>query len=142
MQRCLVIETSPIIRKVTKAILTDFGFEVTETATGRDGLAAFNWQIPRLALVDAGIADMPALDVLRQMRDLAAGRVQILYCTTQFDVLELQRAHAAGATDLLIKPFDRHSLAAKLDGWQREGNSAPRENFFDRLSRSEIVRIA
>ena len=54
--------------------------------------------------------------------------------------MELQRAHAAGATDLLVKPFDRQSLSTKLDAWQTSEQEMPRENFYNRLSRSEIVR--
>lgn len=146
MKRCLVVESSPIIRRVTKSILADFGFDVVEVATGRDGINAFQRHIPRLAIVDAGLADITALDVLRAMRTIANGRSQILYCTTQFDVLELQRAHAAGATDLLVKPFDRRSLAAKINGWQGPGQAGPEEeaageHFFSRLSRSELVRL-
>lgn len=150
MKRCLIVEASPIIRRITKAILTDFGYDVAEAATGREGISAFQRHIPRLAVVDAGLTDVAALDVLRQMRGLAQGRCQILYCTTQFDVLELQRAHAAGATDLLIKPFDRRSLQSKLNSWQPPGQTAGQateergaaeEHFFRRLSRSELVRI-
>ncbi len=140
MSRCLIVENSAVIRRVTRTIMLNLGFEVDEAATGRDGVETFNRHIPRLAIVDAGLSDMPALDVLRQMRKLGGGRVQILYCTTQFDVLELQRAHAAGATDLLVKPFDRQSLSAKLDAWQTSEQEMPRENFYNRLSRSEIVR--
>ncbi len=141
MHRCLIIEGSAVIRKVTKVILTDFGFEVAEATTGRDGLVQFNRHIPRLVLVDSSLTDMPVLDVLRQIRKLSNGRVQVLYCTTDFDVLELQRAHAAGATDLLVKPFDRLSLAAKLDSWAPPEDQAQRQNFYTRLSRSEIVRL-
>lgn len=140
MSRCLIVENSAVIRRVTRTIMLNLGFEVDEAATGRDGVETFNRHIPRLAIVDAGLSDMPALDVLRQMRKLGGGRVQILYCTTQFDVLELQRAHAAGATDLLVKPFDRQSLSTKLDAWQTSEQEMPRENFYNRLSRSEIVR--
>ena len=140
MSRCLIVENSAVIRRVTRTIMLNLGLEVDEAATGRDGVETFNRHIPRLAIVDAGLSDMPALDVLRQMRKLGGGRVQILYCTTQFDVLELQRAHAAGATDLLVKPFDRQSLSAKLDAWQTSEQEMPRENFYNRLSRSEIVR--
>ena len=142
MQRCLIIEGSPIIRKVTKAILSDFGFDVAEAATGHDGLILFNRQIPRLAIVDSSLTDMPALDVLRHMRDTAAGRVQILYCTTEYELVALQRAHAAGATDALVKPFDRQSLAAKLNAWSPAEQAEKRPNFYTRLSRCEIVRIA
>lgn len=140
MPRCLIVENSAVIRRVTQSIMINLGFEVDGAATGRDGVAAFHRHIPQLAIVDAGLSDMPALDVLRQMRKLGGGRVKILYCTTQFDVLELQRAHAAGATDLLVKPFDRQSLSAKLDAWQTAEQEMPRENFYNRLSRSEIVR--
>ena len=142
MQRCLIIEGSPVIRKVTKAILSDFGFDVAEAATGRDGLILFNRHIPRLAIVDSNLTDMPALDVLRQMRDTTAGRVQILYCTTEYELVALQRAHAAGATDVLVKPFDRQSLAAKLNAWSQSEQEEMRPNFYSRLSRSAIVRIA
>lgn len=142
MQRCVIIEGSPIIRRVIKAILADFGFEVAEAGTGRDGIAAFDRHVPRLAIIDAGISDMSALDVLRHMRNAAAGRVQIIYCTTTFDILDLQRAQAAGATDALIKPFDRGSLSAKLDAWSAAGQDQQRPNFYSRLSRSEIVRRA
>ena len=141
MQRCLIIEGSPVIRKVTRAILGDFGFEVAEAATGRDGMLLFNRHIPRLAIVDSSLTDMPALDVLRQMRDTAAGRVQILYCTTEYELVALQRAHAAGATDVLVKPFDRQSLAAKLNAWSQAEQEEQRPSFYTRLSRSEIVRI-
>lgn len=141
MNRCLIIEASPVIRKVTCTILADFGFELVDAATGRDGIALLNRQLPKLAIVDASLADMPALDVLRHIRDIGKGRVQALYCTTGLDMLELQRAHEAGATDMLIKPFDRHSLATKLDRGALIHPDQARPNFFSRLSRSEIVRI-
>ena len=65
MQRCLIVEGSPIIRRVTKVILTDFGFEVVEASTGREGLTMFQRHIPRLTIVDSTLRDMAALDVIR-----------------------------------------------------------------------------
>jgi two-component system chemotaxis response regulator CheY len=142
MHRSLIIETSPIIRRVARAILLDFGFEVLEAATGREGIAVFQRFAPRLVIVDANLTDVPALDVLRHIKNSRIGDVQAIYCTTDFDVVELQRPYAAGATDVLIKPFDRSSLAAKLDAWPQGAPDQKRENFYSRLSRSEIVRIA
>lgn len=141
MQRCLIIEASPIIRRVSRAILADFGFEVFDTASGRDGLALFRLHAPGLVIVDASIADMPAIDVLRQIKSQKVGHVKTLYCTTDFDLVELQRVHAAGATDVLVKPFDRNSLAAKLDAGENGGKGDSRQGFYARLSRSELVRI-
>lgn len=141
MHRSLIIETSPIIRRVAKAILLDFGFEVSETGSGREGISLFQHYSPRIVIVDASISDIPALDVLRHIRNFNMGPVQTIYCTTDFDVVELRRPYAAGATDVLIKPFDRSSLAAKLDAWPQRAQDEPRQNFYSRLSRSEIVRI-
>ena len=114
MQRCLIIDGSAIIRKVTRIILADFGYETVEASTGKEGLADFHRQTPQLVIVDSHLTDMAALDVLRQIKTASAGSVYVLYCTTEYDVLDLQRAHAAGASDVLIKPFDRESFDGKI----------------------------
>lgn len=142
MQRCIIIEPSPIIRRVSRVILTDCGFDVTEAATARDGIAAFNRHVPHLVMIDASIPDMPVLEVLRHMRNAAGGRVQLIYCTTEFNLLDLQRAQAAGATDVLVKPFDRASLVARLDAWCFNTGSDDRPSYYNRLSRSELVRTS
>ena len=142
MLRCLIIDGSPIIRKVAAAILADFGYEAAEAATAKDGLALFHRQIPRLAIVDASVPDMPVLDVLRQMRAAAAGRTQVLYCTTEFEIMALRRAHAAGATDVLIKPFDRASIVARLDAWSQAGQGVPPPRIHPRLPHREAARLA
>ncbi len=147
MQRCLIIDGSAIIRKVTRVILADFGYETVEASTGKEGLAEFHKQspnlvMPQLVMVDSHLTDMAALDVLRQIKIASAGGVYVLYCTTEYDLLDLQRAHAAGASDVLIKPFDRVSLAAKLDARAVEVATAGRPNFYTRLSQSDLKRIA
>lgn len=142
MQRCLIIDRSPIIRKVTRVILADFGFETFEAGNGKEGLAEFNRQRPHLVMVDSNLKDMPCLDVLRTIKAATGGSVYILYCTVEYDVLDLQRAQAAGASDVLIKPFDRVSLAARLDARAVEVATAGRPNFFSRLSQSDLKRIA
>jgi len=142
MHRCLVIDRSPLIRKVARVILSDFGYAVSDAETGREGLAQFRRLAPRLVIIDAGLADMNALDVLRQIRDMGVPQVHVLYCTTDYDVLGLQQAQAAGAKDVLIKPFDRASLATKLDARAGGDVRGTRPNFYSRLARSEIVRLA
>ena len=141
MKRCLIIDASAIVRKVTGIILADFGFETIEASTGQAGLAEIALKLPELAVVDAHMTDVPALDVLRRIRSASGGSVYVLYCTTTYDIIDLQRAHAAGASDVLIKPFDRASLATKLDAWTISAATA-RPDFFSRLTNSDLKRIA
>lgn len=142
MASCLVIDTAPIVRRIARAILTDIGFEVHEAASGRDGIAVINRHSPRIVLVDAALMDMPALDVLRAIRDQAPRTMRGIYCTATFDILDLQRAQAAGAVDVLVKPFDRSTIMPKIDSWVGSTDrDAQTGNYFSRLSRSELVRV-
>lgn len=142
MQRCLTIDGTEIVRRITRRILTDFGFETIEAASGTMAMALLEKQDFDLAIVDAHLTDVPPHDVLRQIRAKATGRTYVLYCTTEYDIVDLQRAHAAGASDVLVKPFDRLSLAQKLDARTLEDAISGPPRFFARLSRSELKRIA
>jgi two-component system chemotaxis response regulator CheY len=142
MQRCLIVDGTEIVRRVTRIILADFGFESVEAPTGAAAMALLEKQVFELALVDAHLTDVSPLDILRQIRGKAAGRTYVLYCTTEYDLVDLQRAHAAGATDVLVKPFDRVSLAQKLDARTLEDAISGPPRFFSRLARSELKRIA
>lgn len=142
MQRCLIIDTSAIVRKVTRIILSDFGFESVEAADGAEALAELNNHVPDLALVAAHLTDIPSLDLLRQIRVKSGGKTYVIYCTTNYDIIELQMAHAAGAHDLLVKPFDRVSLAQKLDARTLAIAKAAPANFYAKLIQAGIKRIA
>ncbi len=140
MHRCLIADNSPLVRRVAKSILMDFGFEVQDVQTGAEAIAVVNRFAPRVVLVDAALQDMPVLDVLRHIRDRGPQLTRAVYCPNEFDLLDLQRAHAAGATDVLVKPFDRATLAGKIETWINE--PAPgRPAYISRLARSEIVRV-
>ena len=141
MHRCLIIDASPIIRKVTRIILGNFGYEVVEASNGRDGLALYRSAPTQLVIVDARLTDMSTLDVLRRIRDSGNASVKVLYCTTEFDIIELQKAHAAGAHDVLVKPFDRATLSVKIDALTTANAGNERPGIYARLSRSELVRL-
>jgi two-component system chemotaxis response regulator CheY len=142
MQRCLIIDGTLIVRRINRIIMTDFGFETVEAATGSEGLAALRNEVFDLAIVDAHLTDMSPLDVLREIRAKSGGRTHVLYCTLEYDIIDLQRAHAAGASDVLVKPFDRVSLAQKLDARTVENAISGPPRFFARLAHAGLKRIA
>lgn len=116
MISCLVIDTSPMIRKVAGLILSDYGFEVSEAASGNEGLARALLTSPQVVVVDWRLTDIAALDVLRKLRDSKInGSPYLFYCTTEFDLMLIKHGRSAGADDVLIKPFDRPSLLAKFN---------------------------
>ena len=64
-----------------------------------------------MGIIDAGMED--ALDLVTELKQLANGReIRIFYCLVENDLKRMMTAKRAGATDFLLKPFDRRSLTS------------------------------
>jgi two-component system chemotaxis response regulator CheY len=115
MKRCLVVDDSDVIRKVAKRLLENLGYMVDDAESGAAGLAVCRAQMPEIILLDWHMTEMSAFDFLAALRALPHGRKPIvIYCTTENDQVDIDRAFAAGADDYLLKPFDRESVRAKF----------------------------
>ena len=116
MPRCLIIDDSPIIRRVARAIITDFGFEVHEAEHSRLGFEMCAIEMPDVVLLDWQLRSMGAYEFLKALRALEPSAwPYVIYCTTEFDFHDIQCARAAGAADFLMKPFDRRTLTATFE---------------------------
>lgn len=119
MNRCLVVDSSQLVRKVARIILTDFGYEVREAENGQQALALCLLQMPDVLLLDWRLSDMAAFDVVRTLRQRGRdANAYIIYCTTEIDAVNLQHAQEVGVSDVLIKPYDRAALQAKFDRFE------------------------
>jgi len=109
MQRLMIADSSDIVRKVGKRILTELGFQVLEAATARDALRQCEAQAPEFIIVDAGLDG--AIDLITNIRALPEGKaVRIYYCVIEADLKTMMLGKRAGANEFLMKPFDRHIL--------------------------------
>lgn len=100
--RILIVDDSPVIRRMLRYFLADIAEQVEECVDGADALAAYEEHRPDWVLMDLS---MPRLDGLTAMRGLLAAhpeaRVAIL---TQHDSLALRTAATqAGAREYLLK---------------------------------------
>lgn len=115
MRRCLIVDDSEIIRKVTRRILETMDFEVTEAENGQEAVERCIQHAPEVVLLDWQMPVMNGLEFLGALRLAAKGpRPRIVYCLTENDPAEISRAFMGGADDYILKPYDRGSLAAKL----------------------------
>jgi two-component system chemotaxis response regulator CheY len=100
---------------VARRFLEDLRFEVTEAENGEQALALCSADMPDLIVVDWLLPGMGGCDFLVQLRPLNEGRKPaVIYCTTEYDETAAAVARAAGADDILLKPFDRRSLGASV----------------------------
>ncbi len=112
--RILVIDDEHAIRDAIAYTLQAAGYQVTEAATGHDGLASTRREQPfDLIIVDLLLPDVPGTDLIRQLRSGQDGPVhgpRILAITAHTRVGTRDLALSAGADQFLTKPFTMNQL--------------------------------
>lgn len=115
MSTCLIVDDSPVIRKVARHIMESHGFAVVEAWDGPEGLEAAARAMPDAVIVDSAMPGMNGFEFLRKLRGMESGRKpKVLVCAVDNDVGILARARHCGADSLLLKPFDSEALDARL----------------------------
>ena len=115
MKTCLVVDDSRVIRKVARRMLEEIGFEVDEAGDGQQALERCGQALPYFILLDWNMPVMNGLEFLKALRGLPGGETPIVvFCTTENDIEHIQAALEAGASEYIMKPFDREILEAKL----------------------------
>ena len=115
MLRCMIVDGSPVVRKVARRLLASDTTIVTTADTGFQTVAACSVEMPDIIVLDSALADVPAPDLIAQIRALPGGLNSKIYlCLPEIDVTKIMRAKRAGAAGYLLKPFNRASIAEIL----------------------------
>ncbi len=71
--------------------------------------------MPDIIVVDATLADMETVDLIRSLRSLTSPVTpQILVSLVEVDIGAIMRAKRAGAQGYLLKPFNRSQLLERF----------------------------
>jgi two-component system, chemotaxis family, chemotaxis protein CheY len=115
MRTCIVVDDSSVVRKVARRILEQFDFTVSEAEDGAQALQLCQGKLPDAVLLDASMPVMDGYEFLRGLRRMPGGdRPKVIMCQIDNDDAQIARAHHVGANEILLKPFDRSRVAAKL----------------------------
>ena len=115
MKIFMIVDDSPVIRKVSRRIIEDLGLVVVEAEGGEEAVAMARENMPDGIMVDWELAGVSGIDVISQLAALpGAESARILFCTSEVMVPEMTKAKRAGASGFLMKPFNRHILKEKL----------------------------
>lgn len=112
MKSCLVVDDSSVVRKVARRILEDMDYIVDEAEDGQEAFDKCRKEMPDAILLDWNMPIMTGLEFLKLIRAYDGGsQPRIVYCTTENDIGQIALALKAGASDYMMKPFDRKILA-------------------------------
>lgn len=115
MKTCLVVDDSRVIRKVSRRILEDLGFEVAEAADGVEAMAWCSAVMPDAILLDWRMPGMDGMEFLRRLRREPGGDgPKVVFCTVENEIERIREALDAGADEYIMKPFDGSIVAGKF----------------------------
>ena len=114
--KALVVDDSRAMRRIIAKYLQELGFEVHEAASGLEALvAAPKIQGLSLVLLDWNMPEMDGRTLLQRLRaEPEFADLPIMMVTTESEMEQVEVALAAGASEYLMKPFDRQALLEKL----------------------------
>ncbi|SFD12578.1 two-component system, chemotaxis family, response regulator CheY [Devosia psychrophila] len=116
MKSCLIVDDSSVVRKVARRILEDMDYIVDEAEDGQDAFDKCRQEMPDAILLDWNMPIMSGLEFLKLLRAYLGGdKPHIVFCTVENDIGAIAMALKAGASDYMMKPFDRIILEAKFE---------------------------
>ncbi len=111
----MVTDDAIIIREIIKDIATSAGWSIVgEAANGRDAAELYDRERPDACTLDLVMPEYDGLYALREIIKLDSdARVVVVSALDQKSVLK--EALRAGASDFVVKPFDRQVLIETLE---------------------------
>jgi two-component system NtrC family response regulator len=105
----LLIDDDKSLRRVTEYNLSEAGFDVIPSASGREGIELFKKNDPDLVITDVKLGDMDGLEVLAAIKRESPETPVIVI--TAFGSIEMAvKAMHEGAFTFITKPFERETL--------------------------------
>jgi DNA-binding response OmpR family regulator len=117
----VIVDDDADIRALIAELLRQSGFEVTEAASGTDGIAAVREVQPDVVTLDLNLPDLDGIEVCRRIREITDAYVVML--TARPDEIDRLMGLEIGADDYLTKPFSPRELRARIAAMLRRPRS-------------------
>ena len=115
--RVLVVEDDPETRHFYAGVLAADGFHTHEAHNGFQAFAKAIETRPDLVLTDIAVPGLDGIELCRRLRaDPRTSSVRVIAVTGYDDRHYPDRAMAAGANQVLIKPFPAETLLVEARG--------------------------
>jgi len=119
-KRLLIVDDAIIMRMRIRDIAREAGWEIAgEAANGQEAVARYSELGPDLVTLDIVMPTMDGVEALREIRRVdPMARVVMVSAVDQRE--KLTECIRLGATDFIVKPFDKSSLREVFDRLNRD----------------------
>ncbi len=108
----LVVDDDESVRLLVRKVLSRFGYEIREAATGLDALHSITTLPPDIVLLDLTLPDVDGTEVLEKLRHSTA--IPVIVVSGRDDERDRILGLDLGADDYLTKPFSIGELEARV----------------------------
>lgn len=112
--RILAVDDQRYFRELIEGLLTDEGYEVVTASSGEEALHVLEREDFEVVLTDLVMPGIDGTQLVERIK-LRWPDQEIVMVTGVVDVKTAVSAMKQGATDYILKPFDRPALAGSLD---------------------------
>lgn len=113
----LIVDDSESIRLLLSTILKDADYDVLEGINGSDALDKLSASDVDIIVTDLKMPVMDGVELIRNVRRNARYQfIPIVMITSDFRSARIQEGWAAGANELIIKPFSVRQLLETVEG--------------------------
>lgn len=123
MKKILIIDDSPVARKILKSCMPkDADFVFIEAGDGLTGLQQFEAASPEITFIDLTMPVMNGIEALKKMKAVRPDAV-IVVASADIQPKTIERVMSLGAFAMLRKPVSRESVAdvlAKIENPEAE----------------------
>ena len=124
MPKVLVVDDEPAVTKSSRRILTEAGYEVDTTESGREGMSRALVEEFDLVVADLKMPDLDGMELVRTLRSRRPGTAVIII-TGYGTVRSAVEATRAGVSDYIEKPFTPQQM---VDAVSQALEAAPEEH--------------
>lgn len=117
----VVVEDDPDIRELLVLTLSMVGFNIIETASGREALDLVREHQPDLVTLDLNLPDLDGMEVCRQLRPETDAYIVMI--TARVEEIERVLGLEIGADDFIVKPFSPREVRARVAAMFRRPRS-------------------
>jgi two-component system chemotaxis response regulator CheY len=107
--KILIVDDSPLSRRIVRGYLESAGHEVTEAADGVAAIDRYSLEKPDLVLLDLVMSGMDGLAVLQKLRE-NDNQARVIVATADIQNSTRAMAAEAGSRGFLNKPIRKEEL--------------------------------
>jgi two-component system chemotaxis response regulator CheY len=113
--KALLVDDSKVVRSVSGGIMDELGIDHDEAENGLVALDKVSKENYDFILLDWNMPEMDGIDFFRKAKEKDLIKdTKVIFCTTENEIEKISIALEEGASEYVMKPFDRNIIEDKL----------------------------